>query len=58
MHSHNPVILRHEKFVKSLKTGFLHLFVHKTNPDVCKSQHNYNNTTMIIGTTVNNIDDA
>ena len=55
MHSHNPVILRHEKFVKSLKTGFLHLFVHKTNPDVCKSQHNYNNTTMIIGTTVNNI---
>ena len=35
-------------FVKSLKTGFLHLFVHKTTvhkttPGICKSQHNYNN---------------
>ena len=29
-----PVILRHEKFVKSLTTEFLHLFVQKTNPDV------------------------
>ena len=47
-------VLRHEIFVKSLKTGLSCLFVHETTPDIRESQHNYNNT-MIIGTIINNI---
>ena len=31
---------RHEKFVKSLKTGLLHLFVHETTPDIHESHVN------------------
>ena len=31
---------RHEKFAKSLKTGFLHLFVRETTPDIRKSHAN------------------
>ena len=28
--------LRHDKFSKSLKTGFSHLCVYKMTPDICK----------------------
>ena len=42
------------KIATGLKDGFLHLFVHEVTLDIHKSQHNYNNT-MIIGTTINNI---
>ena len=48
------VISKNENFTRNLKTGFLHLFVNEMTPDICKSQHNYNNV-MIIGTLINNI---
>ena len=38
--------------MKSLKLNFC--FVGATTLDICESQHNYNNT-MIIGTTINDI---
>ena len=31
---------RHEKFTKSLKTGFSHLFIRDTTPDICESHAN------------------
>ena len=46
--------MRHEIFMKSLKTGLSRLFVHETTPEIHESQPNYNNT-MIIGTIINNI---
>ena len=42
---------RHEKFAKSIKTGFSCLFVCEATPDIQNFQHTCNNT-MIIGTTV------
>ena len=31
---------RHEKFMKSLKTGFSRLFIRETTPDICESHAN------------------
>ena len=42
---------RHEKFAKSIKTGFSCLFVCEMTPGLHKFQHTCNNT-MIIGATV------
>ena len=51
---YNRQYMRHEIFMKSLKTRLSRLFVHETTPEIHESQHNYNNT-MIIGTIINNI---
>ena len=45
------IFSRHEKFAKSIKTGFSCLFVCEVTPDIHKFQRTCNNT-MIIGTTV------
>lgn len=43
--------MRHESFAKSLKLGFLYLFVCKMTPNIQEFQQHYN-VTMIIDTTI------